>query len=308
MTQTRSFIILGLAILLGLAAVFIANSYLSDVEQKQAVVQEGMIKVAVARVPLDYGMPVSADKIRFVDWPRSSLPEGTFANEAQLTSMGKARVALRPIAVNEPILKSRLSGEGGRASLSAVLRPDMRATAVRVGDVSAAGGFILPGDSVDVLVTRTMQMGESSEQIADVLLQNVRVIAIDLDANDSKGDPKVGKTATLEVNQVDAQKLALAQNVGSLTLVLRNVTEQESPVVATVGTEDLRDGAYVGSYSGVSRASYTPSPSMPYAAPRWRPVRRARAAASPAAPKTATIEIVRGLKGSSYEVKRHGGL
>lgn len=303
MTQTRSLIILGLAILLGLAAVFIANSYLTGVEEKQAVVQEGMVKVAVARVPLDYGMPVTADKIRFVDWPRSSLPEGTFTNETQLTSMGKARVALRPIAVNEPILKSRLSGEGGRASLSAVLRPEMRATAVGVGAVSAAGGFVLPGDSVDVLLTRNVE----SEQITDILLQNVRVIAIDMDANDSKGDPRIGKTATLEVNQVDAQKLALAQNVGSLTLVLRNLAEQESPVVATVGTEDLRDGAYVGSYSGVSKAGYTPSSSTPYTAPRWRPVRRARAAARPAAPKTATVEIVRGLQGSSYEVKRHGG-
>lgn len=306
MTQTRSLIILGLAILLGLAAVFIANNYLSGVERQQAVVQEGMVKVAVARVPLDYGMPVTADKIRFVDWPRGSLPEGTFSTAEQLTSLGKARVALRPVAINEPILKSRLSGEGGRASISAVLRPDMRAAAVRVGDVSAAGGFILPGDSVDVLITRSAGDGDNEGQITDVLLQNVRVIAIDLDANDNASNPRVGKTATLEVNQVDAQKLALAQSVGSLGLVLRNVAEQESPVVATVGTEDLRDGAYVGSYSGTNRTALA-SASVPsgMGVPRWRPVRRA--AAKPSAPKTATVEIVRGLSGSSYEVKRHAG-
>lgn len=301
MTQTRSLIILGLAILLGLAAVFVANTYLSGVEKQQAVVQEGMVKVAVARVPLDYGAVVTNDKVRFVDWPRSSLPEGTFNNVAQLTSLGKQRAVIRPIAANEPILMSRLTGEGGRASLSAVLRPDMRAVAVRIGDVSAAGGFVLPGDSVDVLVTRTMNMGESSEQITDVLLQNVRVIAIDLDSNDAKTDPKVGKTATLEVNQVDAQKLALAQQVGSLTLVLRNLVDQENPVVATVGTEDLRDGAYVGAYSGSSRVSYS---SAPYPAPRWRPVRRV---AKSTKPSTATVQIVRGLEGSSYEVGRHGG-
>ncbi|MCF8709400.1 Flp pilus assembly protein CpaB [Rhizorhapis sp. SPR117] len=301
MTQTRSLIILGLAILLGLAAVFIANSYLTGVEKKQAVVQEGMVKVAVARVPLEYGMPVTADKIRFVDWPRSSIPEGTFNNANQLTSLGKARVALRPVAVNEPILKSRLSGEGGRASISAVLRPEMRATAVRVSDVSAVGGFVLPGDSVDVLITRTE--GENSGQITDVLLQNVRVIAIDLDANDNTSNPKVGKTATLEVSQVDAQKLALAQQIGSLSLVLRNVADQDNPVVATVATDDLRDGAYVGAYSG-PRAGYA---SAGYTAgsvtPRWRPARRR----APSVPKTAKVEIVRGLTGSSYEVKRHAG-
>jgi pilus assembly protein CpaB len=302
MTQTRSLIILGFAILLGLTAVFLANSYLSGVEEKQATVEQGMVKVAVARVPLDYGTVITPDKIRFVDWPRASLPEGTFSNATQLTSVGKTRAVLRPIAANEPILMSRLTGEGGRASLSAVLRPEMRAVAIRVGDVSAAGGFVLPGDSVDVLVTRTMTMGESSEQITDVLLQNVRVIAIDMDANDGKTDPRVGKTATVEVAQVDAQKLALAQSVGSLTLVLRNLADQDNPVVATVGTEDLRDGAYVGSYSGTSRA-YA---SAPYPAPRWRPVRRAASGTS-SKPTTATIQIVRGLQGSSYEVSRHGG-
>jgi pilus assembly protein CpaB len=303
MTQTRSLIILGFAILLGLAAVIIANSYLTGVEKQQATVEQGMVKVAVARVPLEYGTIITPDKIRFADWPRSSLPEGTFSNPAQLISVGKTRAVLRPIATNEPILMSRLTGEGGRASLSAVLRPEMRAVAIRVGDVSAAGGFVLPGDSVDVLVTRSMSVGESSEQITDVLLQNVRVIAIDMDANDAKTDPKVGKTATVEVAQVDAQKLTLAQNVGSLTLVLRNLADQDNPVVATVGTEDLRDGAYVGSYSGTSRA-YA---SAGYEAPRWRPVRRARTLGTSSKPSTATVQIVRGLEGTSYEVGRHAG-
>lgn len=305
MTQQRSLIILGFAILLGLIAVFIANTYLTGVEKQQATVQEGMVKVAVARVPLEYGTVITPDKIRFVDWPRGSLPAGTFSNAAQLTSVGKTRAVLRPIAANEPILMSRLTGEGGRASLSAVLRPEMRAVAVRIGDVSAAGGFVLPGDSVDVLVTRTMKAGESSEQIADVLLQNVRVIAIDLDSNDGKTDPKVGKTATLEVAQVDAQKLALAQQVGSLTLVLRNLADQDNPVVATVGTEDLRDGAYVGSYSGSSRASIS---TAGYVAPRWRPVRRrAPSTGKSSTPSTSTVQIVRGVQGSSYEVSRHAG-
>ncbi|MBK5265586.1 MAG: Flp pilus assembly protein CpaB, partial [Alphaproteobacteria bacterium] len=185
--------------------------------------------------------------------------------------------------------------------ISAVLRPEMRATAVRIGDVSAVGGFVLPGDSVDVLITRTE--GENSGQITDVLLQNVRVIAIDLDANDNTSAPKVGKTATLEVSQVDAQKLALAQQIGSLSLVLRNVADQDNPVVATVATDDLRDGAYVGSYSGPRAAYASAGVGAGSVTPRWRPVRRR----APPVPKTATVEIVRGLTGSSYEVKRHAG-
>jgi pilus assembly protein CpaB len=102
---------------------------------------------------------------------------------------------------------------------------------------------------------------------------------------------------------VDAQKLALAQQVGSLSLVLRNVADQDNPVVATVATDDLRDGAYVGAYSGPRVGYASAGASAGSVTPRWRPVRRR----APSVPKTAKVEIVRGLTGSSYEVKRHAG-
>lgn len=305
MPQQRSLIILGFAILLGLAAVFVANSFLGRVEQRQEEAVQGTVKVAVARVPLEYGTQLSPDKVRLVDWPKASLPEGTFTSIPQLLPMGKTRVALRPIAINEPILRSKISGEGGRATISAVLRPDMRAAAVRVSDVAGVAGFVLPGDSVDVLVTRTLvDTGGGSQQITDVLLQNVRVIAIDQDANDGKSDPKVGKTATLEVAQVDAQKLALAQQVGQLSLALRNVADQDNPMVQTVGIEDLRDGAYVGGYAGPGSAYSAPAS---YSAPAaWRPA-RAPVVARKKPSNTSTVQIVRGTKDSSYEVGRYAG-
>ena len=306
--QRRSLIILVFAILLGLAAVYIANTFLLKKEQQQAQVPEGMAKVIVARIALPYGTPITNENIRVVDWPRGALPAGTFHSPLQLTSAGKQRIVIRAIEANEPILPSKLSGEGGRASMAGLLRADMRATAVRVSDVAAAGGFVLPGDMVDVLVTRQEQneAGGQSQQITDVLLQGVRVIAIDQNANDNTKDPTVGKTATLETSQVDSQKLALAQNVGQLTLVLRNVSDKPNDMVQTVGVEDLRDGAYVGGYRGVAPAyAGLPDGFMP-SAPRYRPAARAVTAATPKLKSTATVEIVRGIKGSSYEVKRYG--
>jgi pilus assembly protein CpaB len=303
----QSLIILGVAILIGLVAVFLANSYLGKVEQQQAAVPQGMVKVAVARVPLDFGVPVTADKVRLVDWPREALPEGTFSSIPMLLPMGHGRVALRPIQINEPILRSKLSGEGGRATISAVLKAGMRAAAVRVTDVAGVAGFILPGDTVDVLITRTLAGGNgggNGQQITDVLLQKVRVIAIDQDASNATDKPVVGKTATLEVSQVDSQKLALAQQVGSLSLVLTNIAADASPTVETVGVDDLRDGAYVGGYNN-NTPSYRPEP-LPYAPPPgWRPARRAVRAAAPAT--TSTVQIVRGTKDSSYEVGRYAG-
>lgn len=297
----QGLIILGVAILIGLAAVFLANSYLGRVEQQQTTTAQGMVKVAVASVPLDFGTPITPDKVRLVDWPASSLPEGTFSSIPQLLPMNHTRVALRPMAANEPILRSKISGEGGRAAISAVLDPTKRAVAVRLSDVAGVGGFVLPGDVVDVLVTRTpMNPNGNSQQITDILLQKVRVIAIDQDASDSTDKPAIGKTATLEVAQVDAQKLALAQQVGQLSLALVNPASETSPTVETVSTNDLRDGAYVGGYSDAApRFQPPPLLAAPPAGPRAPPRK-------PANPDL-TVMIVRGTKDSSYEVGRYVG-
>jgi pilus assembly protein CpaB len=298
----QGLIILGVAILIGLAAVFLANSYLGRVQQQQTTTAQGMVKVAVAIVPLDFGTPITPDKVKLVDWPAGALPEGTFSSIPQLLPMNHTRVALRPMAANEPILRSKISGEGGRAAISAVLDPTKRAVAVRVGDVAGVAGFVLPGDVVDVLVTRTpMVTNGNSQQITDILLQKVRVIAIDQDASDSTDKPAIGKTATLEVTQVDAQKLALAQQVGQLSLALVNPASEASPTVETVSTDDLRDGAYVGGYSdGAPRFQPPPLAYAAPAAPRGEPRK-------PPPNPDLTVMIVRGTKDSSYEVGRYVG-
>src|SRR4051812_32068437 len=121
MMSRQTLIALGGAIVLGLVAVFIANSYLNRA-QKQAYAG-GTTKVAVATAPLNYGTELTQDKIRFVDFPNTSIPPGAFTNAQQLLPLGKKRVALVPIAVNEPILKDKISVEGQGASISALL-PD----------------------------------------------------------------------------------------------------------------------------------------------------------------------------------------
>lgn len=301
MPRSQSLIILGIAIFLGAIAVFLANTFLGSPADKAAP-PPGAVKIAVARVPLDFGSVLTADKVRMVDWPGDAIPDGAFRSIPELTPAGKVHVALRPIAVNEPVLKSKLSGEGGRATLSAVLKPDMRAAAVRVNDVAGVAGFVLPGDIVDVLVTRTVAGSDLS--ITDVLLQNVRVIAIDQDANDTKNQPTLGKTATLEVRQVDAQKLALAQQVGALSLVLRSPADQTESFAETVGIEDLRDGGY----ALVGRSAPAAAPAgPPMATPAPYTVVRNPGAPAPARKLGPSVQVVRGIVGSSYEVGRHVG-
>jgi pilus assembly protein CpaB len=218
MANRQTLIALGAAIVLGLVAVFLANTFLTG-KQQQAYAS-GTTRIAVASAPLAYGSEITPDKVRFVDYPNTSIPVGAFTNGAQLIPAGQRRVALMTIGINEPILPGKISGVGQGASIAALLPDGMRAATVRINDVSGVAGFVQPNDSVDLLITR-QPPDNGGSQLTDVLLQNVRVLAIDQEAKNADGTPKLGRTATLEVNPLDAQKLALAQQVGDLSIVMR---------------------------------------------------------------------------------------
>lgn len=314
MFANKNIMVLLIAAVLGIAAVIIANSYLSGVEENQqrAAEQGRLVQIAVARVPLDYGATISPENIRIVTWPATSVPVGAFRSTKGLFG-GDPRVVLRPIEAGEPILPGKITGFGGRASLAELIETDMRAMAVRISDTAGVAGHIFPGDRVDVMVTRQPKLdGErgEAEQINDVVLQNVRVAAVDQDVSEKDGKPKVGKTATLVVDQQGAQKLALAGQVGTLSLTLRNPLNQDQFAASTVGTRDLGQGdrsqsLYAG--AGKDRASSMAAPSyMP-------PMRPAAVASGPAAPSRpripggVTVQIVRGTAETPYDVKRHRG-
>ena len=306
--RRQTLIALGVALVLGFLAVYLANAYLARTEARVEAAEQGMTKVAVAAVPLDYGTPLTPDKVKFVDYPISSLPAGTFREWSQLTPEGKQRIVLRPISLNEPILADKLAGEGQGASIAYLLPDGMRAASVRINDVSGVSGFIQPSDSVDVLITRQASAGgNDSREITDVLLQNIRVVAIGQQAEGADGKPVLAKTATLEVTPTDAQKLALAQQVGSLSLVLRKPGhEQDIGRVQTVATNDLRYSLYgstpdarpIAAAAPRARAARPPAPR--------RSVRRPAARTAPPPPATNNVEVVRGTEGSNYEVGGYG--
>jgi pilus assembly protein CpaB len=316
MLNRQTLIALGVALLLAFGAVFIANNYLTKSQAKADL--GGTTKVAVAAVPLAYGMDITPDKIRFADFPNNSLPAGAFTNAAQLT--GKKHVALMPIGINEPILSAKISGEGQGASIAALLPEGMRAASVRINDVSGVSGFVQPNDSVDVLITRTIAGGTGSVQMTDVLLQNARVIAIDQEAKNSDGSPKVAKTATLEVTPLDAQKLALAQEAGSLSLVLRKPGETNNPVVETVSMNDLRYNVYggarypapavVGNFGSAVGGSLNRSAALIASAGSGagtsRPAAHKATSKKPKAAPDPGIEVYRGVVSDKAKAGEHG--
>lgn len=300
MLRRQTLIALGIALVLGLLAVFLANSYINTRERSQEAA--GTSKVAVAAVPLAYGVDITPDKVRFVEFPNSSIPPGSFRTMAQLAPQGKRRVALMPISINEPILASKISVEGQGASIASLLPEGMRAATVRVNAVSGVAGFVQPNDSVDVLITRKGIDGQSA-QVTDVLLQNVRVIAIDQRARNADGSPKVARTATLEVTPIDAQKLVLGEALGNLSLVLRKPGEANNPVVETVSLGDLKYNLYGGARypAPATVGAYQPAPPRPVVT-RPRVAVKKAPPVRPAEPVGRKVEIVRGTQGNQYKV------
>ena len=306
----QTLIALGVAVVLGIVAVIVANAYLTGRERQMAASPQGMVRVAVASMPFNFGDEITPDKVKFVQYPSTSLPPGVHKSMAELLPEGKRRVALRPIVVNQPLLAADLSGGGQSATIAALLPDGMRATTVRINDVSGVAGFIKPNDTVDVLVTR-QAIGpdgvRTEQQVTDVLLQNVRVIAMGQSMNANRQEPSSTQSSTLEVSPLDAQKLVLGQQLGQLSLVLRKPGEEQNiPKTETISLDDLRYTYYSSLPAGMQGANASPPAPQQARVARLSQPRRApapvRRATAPARPATSTVSITRGLDTKDYEV------
>ena len=231
----------GFAILFGLLAVFLAQTWLNNQADErmrsidaQRKVPAAERTIVVANRPLRFGDELTALALREVPWPQDALPAGAFGRIADVTS-GK-RVVLMPIDVNEAVLATKITGPGQRATLSAVLGEGLKAVTIRVNDVEGVAGFVLPGDHVDVMLTR---QGEKNTAATDVVIEDARVLAIDQLADERSDKPSVVKAVTLEVAATDGQKIALASTVGTLSLALRKAGELAGGNTRRVTNADL---------------------------------------------------------------------
>lgn len=225
--RKSTFVMIGFAVLFGLLAVFLAQVWLNnqaDLRMKRLEAQRKSVPpahtIVVAGQPLRFGDEVSSRSLREVPWPNDALPAGAFSKVTDLTVA--KRVVIMPIETNEAILASKITGPGQRATLSATLRHEMKAVAIRVNDVEGVAGFVLPGDHVDVVMSRP---GDQNVAASDVVIQNARVLAVDQLADERAEKPSVVKAVTLEVDVAGGQKLALASLVGTLSLMLRKAGE-----------------------------------------------------------------------------------
>lgn len=239
--RTSTIVMIAFAVVFGLLAVFIAQSWLNSQTEMRMKSLEANKKpiatstVVVAGKPLRFGNELSSGTMREIPWPQDSIPAGAFATIADLTKAGR-RIVLSPIEANEPILGWKVTGPGQRATLSAMLRDGLKAVTIRVNDVEGVAGFVLPGDYVDVALTR---QNEKTAATSDVILQSVRVLAIDQTADERTDKPAVAKAVTLEVDTVGAQKVSLAASIGTMSLILRKAGEANAEFTRRISATDL---------------------------------------------------------------------
>jgi pilus assembly protein CpaB len=240
-----------------------------------------------------FGATLSDDNLTEISWGSRSLPEGAFATKEVLLKDGR-RAALTSLSKNEPILASRVSAAGRPASLSTTIEDGKRAVTVRVDDVRGVAGFIMPNDHVDVVLIRAERSAQSS--YSNLLLQNIKVIAVDQVASEQKEKPSIAKAVTLEVTPSQAQKVALATEIGTLSLILRQPNETDIVGHNKVTELDLNGGENVRQPA----SSTTPStPSEPQALAPQAP-----------APDLSTVPVYvyRDIRkdAQKYTVKREG--
>src|SRR5262245_15507408 len=180
---------IGFAVLFGVLAVFLAQSWLTNQAEMRLKSLEAQNQrkpidtqtIVVASKALRFGTELGSNSVREMPWPDDSVPAGAFSKISDIVAGNARRVVLTPAEANEPILASKITGPGQRATLSATISEGMRAITIRVNDVEGVAGFVLPGDRVDVALTR---QADKNAAATDVVLQNTRVLAIDQTADE----------------------------------------------------------------------------------------------------------------------------
>lgn len=292
MKNSRSIVMLVVAVLAGLTAVFLAARWVRE----QTQVSAG--KVAVAMSDIQLGSRLTPEMIRLIDWPSGSVPKGVFNDPDKLDG----RVVRTSITRGEPVLESKLAPEGTQGGLSAVVGEGKRAITVRVNDVVGVAGFALPGNFVDIMVNTQEEGSKNNDKdrsISKIVLEHILVLAVAQEAGRDETKPKVVNAVTLEVTPDQAEKLDLARSVGTLSLVLRNQVDQNASLTAGATKESLFGEAASAPVASVSTPA--PAPVVAKATPR-KPVAKARRTSPSPAPESShesnCVEVIRGTSKS----------
>ena len=301
---------LGASALLGVGALFVAKVWLPNSSSGAtpagaAEMQAQALKPVVAAAgAVPFGQKLEAKNLTVIRMPAGAVPEGAYSSIQQVIGLdGGAPVTLTALVNHEPILPAKVSGGGVKPSVAATLSAGMRAYTIKVDDVSGGGGHVLPGDRVDVIlvqeIVRTGGVEGSATTknfISTLVIQNIRVLGMDLVADPASIEKSPPKTATLEVTALDAGKLSAAGQAGTLSLALRRSGSTDVAALQPMTLPELlraQDGTGAGASLARSPVAAGPPP---------RTLVRRRAPTTPATPAAHGLVITQGGKRETVSV------
>ncbi|HEX5380005.1 MAG TPA: Flp pilus assembly protein CpaB [Phenylobacterium sp.] len=290
----RTLASLAIALFLGLIAVILVRNVLTTQGAKTLAAGGGGgpdgVPVVVAALPIERGVGLKPAMLKIVNYPKDAVPAGAFQTVESLTA-APGRTTLRSITANEPVLTAKLSGAGGKLNLSGSLTPGMRAISVRSSDVAGVGGFVLPGDRVDILITRTTGEGAAATTLTQVMAENALVLGVDQTSDQETDKPQVAKAVTVEVTPDQAQAISLAQSIGQVTLSLRQISDSAPLARHAITVAEL------GGFGG--------RPALAGAPVAVRRVVHARRAVQSAPSGMTDVRVTRGVETSGYSVRSY---
>ena len=238
-------VVLGVALVAGGVAAYLAasNKPAAPPQPAPAAPQIATVDVLVAKSDLSRGAVIQASDIGWQSWPAEAV-NATYIRKSDrpdaINNFVGAIVRVSMVA-GDPVRDPNVVTAKGSGFLAAELPQGMRAVAIEISPEAGAGGFILPDDRVDVVLTRRDKAAEKAsgieKYVSETILRNIRVLAVDQNLEQKAGvKVAIGKTATLELTQQQAETLAVSRQVGSLSLTLRSVLDN-----AQSGDEEARN-------------------------------------------------------------------
>jgi len=225
-------VVLIIALGAGGVAAYLASGSDNKPAPVQPVAQMETVDVLVAKSDIGLGQTVKLEDLLWQTWPASTV-SNTFirrSDRPDATTQVAGSIARAPFIAGEPIREQKLVKADGSGFMAAILPTGMRAVSTEISPETASGGFILPNDRVDVVLTRHQKNPDHADSndivVSQIILSNIRVLAIDQAPKEKDGQSSlVGRTVTLELKPEQTATLAAARQAGTLSLALRSIAD-----------------------------------------------------------------------------------
>lgn len=220
MFKRRGSLLIFLSLLMAVGAAFVANEWVVARVMPDQAAQDDKAHVVAAAVPIPFATKVEDRHVQLIEMPEGLTPDGYFKTIEEVVGT----VSTTKIARGEILVAERFRAHSAGSTLAALVDENMRAVTVRVDDVVGVAGFLLPGNTVDVLSSRKVQ---NQRAVTETILKNIKVLAVDQQATAEENEPVIVRAVTLEMLPKQAEELFRARTEGTIQLTLRNPLEPD---------------------------------------------------------------------------------